>query len=198
MKNNKIFIPVLISCIIFFGVLGALFGPTIYSNKNVKTTNELGTEWAKPTNLQEALYGVDLIVRGTVVKVDPVEKRDNGIPGKGNYKYDVTPAIISVAETVYGEEPSLNEITYLQHGVENSMDSSHFVHEGDSVLLLLTKTTDDKYWSYNFDDGIWKIIKGRMESNTQNDLLGKLKNSDLEYFKKIITKAAKEQKKVDQ
>ncbi|WP_019913958.1 hypothetical protein [Paenibacillus sp. HW567] len=201
MKNNKTFLFTLISSVLFFGILGTFVGPTIFSEKTTKENHEnhnLGAEIAQPTNLQEALYGVDVIIQGTVKRIDPVEKRDNGLQGKFNDKYDVTPAIITVSDTVYGNNPESDEIIFLQHGIENEVNADEFVHEGDTLLLMLTKTTDGKYWSYNFDDGIWKLKNGSLQSNTENPILEKFNNSDLKKFKAKIMPATESQMKVVQ
>lgn len=91
-----------------------------------------------------------------------------------------------------------DEIIFLQHGTENELNSDNFVHEGDKLLLMLTKTTDGKYWSYNFDDGIWKIKNDSLQSNTENIILKKFNNSNLENFKTIIEPATELQMKVVQ
>ena len=82
-------------------------------------------------------------------------------------------------------------ITYLQHGIENDSNNIlDFLHEGNKVILLLVKTDDKKYWSYNFNDGIWRIVNGKVQSKSTNDILISLNGEDIGSFKALIKKYA--------
>jgi hypothetical protein len=197
MKSKLQIIAIFGSCIIASSILGFVIGPDLFGHSSTNINgNEYAATGSDTDSLAEALYGVQVIVKGTVNKVLPVEMRDAGIVGKGSFQYEVTPATISVTQVVYGEVPESKEITYLQHGVEDKKTSSvEFVHEGDQVLLMLTKTPDGKYWSYNFDDGIWKLNNGKMQSKTHDVQLKKLVNTNYETFSSSVRKEAKQQMK---
>ncbi|MFN5422045.1 MAG: hypothetical protein ACK5AO_02155, partial [bacterium] len=112
-----------------------------------------------------------------------------GIKGQ-DYSYDVTPAKIEVQEVISGvllEE----KITLLQHGSLNEKNSNDFVVPGSDYIFILVKTTDGKYWSYNFDDGIWKIQNNVVQSRSESMVFEKYKGMNEKEFKGILKQAFK-------
>ncbi|GGI46164.1 hypothetical protein GCM10008018_15750 [Paenibacillus marchantiophytorum] len=93
-------------------------------------------------NLEEALWNVELIIKGTVLNEGNTYKKDAGIQGKQNFSFDVTPANIKVDKVLYGIIDT-NSITYLQHGSSsNSLESKNHVKKGEEVVLMLVKTDE--------------------------------------------------------
>jgi hypothetical protein len=178
-------------------ILSGAFGTAVAYIQQESNHNGNGYDMAakvKFDSLEEELYEVDLIIKGNVVRLHEGKKRDSGI---NNYAYEITPADIEVEEVIYGDTSLLNStITYLQHGTPLDKDLSKLhVKEGEEVILFLIKTTDGKYWSYNFDDGIWKIQNGTTTSTTNAEHLKELKGMKEEKFKDKVAKAAKNKKK---
>ncbi|MBW5446143.1 hypothetical protein GE107_08725 [Cohnella sp. CFH 77786] len=104
-------------------------------------------------SIEEEVYGVQLVIKGKVEQLGDSFKRKSGLITRfGEELYDVTPATIDVQKVVYGTSPDSSKITLLQHGrKEDNASSVHFVTPGEEVILLLVKTTDGYYWSYNFE-----------------------------------------------
>jgi hypothetical protein len=194
MKKAKLLITVYTVGIVSAILLGTMF--SAHADKsNSRHNNETAVETSEFKNIEEALYGVNVVIEGTVTKVDQPEKRDSGIVGKASFQYDVTPAEVRVDNVIYGQAPDSTTITYLQHGIESDSNGTVFVHEGDKVVLLLVKTDDGKYWSYNFNDGIWKNVNGKLKSKTDNVILKKLDGENADSFKTLIKEKAALQKK---
>ncbi|QHW29391.1 hypothetical protein GZH47_00135 [Paenibacillus rhizovicinus] len=174
----------LLIIIVFCGVLP--IERSIYGEReNARTQNQTtAVKSFRINEIEEALYGVDLVIEGSVSTVKHSEVRNSGVGGKMSFQYDVTPVQINVENVVYGQEPDSTTITYLQHGIENESNSIlDFVHEGDKVVLLLEKADDGKYWSYNFNDGIWKNVNGKVQSKSTNEILVKLNGEILVHSK---------------
>lgn len=148
-------------------------------------------------SIEEEVYGVQLIIKGKVEKLENSFKRNSGVFSKmGELVYDVTPATINVEKVIYGDSPSSSTITLLQHGLLDDKNSnSHFVYPGDEVILLLVKTTDGYYWSYNFDEGIWKIKNGIVDSLTEKKVYSSFKKLDQNLFIDRIQHATMNKKK---
>jgi hypothetical protein len=175
-------------------VVGSILGQI--TNKANHSFTEANFSAVPITNsLQEDFWNVDLIIKGTVTSEGDTFKKDAGVQGKQNNDFDVTPATIQVNKILYGDVPSAS-ITYLQHGSSsNKEESKRFVKVGQEVVLVLVKTSEGKYWSYNFDDGIWNINNGKVSSNTESQHLLKFKGADLDTFTTEIAKAAKNKTK---
>ncbi|MFB5759386.1 hypothetical protein [Paenibacillus medicaginis] len=184
MKNKKVIFSIYVVSVAACIIAGFLIGPLLTGNHPER---ELGSVEV-PNNLEEALYGADVVIKGVVSKVEEPEKRSSGV----GFDYDVTPAIISVSEVVYGEVPEEKEITFLQHGIEKDNPETDFVHEGEQVYLILVKTSDGKYWSYNFDDGVWKVRNGKVVSETTNKVLEQLDGTSQNTFKAEIKTSVEE------
>ncbi|CAN7673862.1 hypothetical protein [Paenibacillus sp. LjRoot56] len=127
--------------------------------------SSLGVE-SSFNSLEEEFWNVDLIVRGTVLDEGQTYKKDSGVTTKGDNSIEITPSTIQISEVLYGTEAN-GTITYLQHGSSTDIEAKNiFLNKSEEVILILDKTEDEKYWSYNFDDGIWKVKNGKVESNT--------------------------------
>jgi len=157
------------------------------------------------SSLEEEMYFVDLIVRGTVVEQQDPVVRNAGLPEKVNFSYDVTPSIIKVNEVIYGELEE-KTITFLQHGTEKTNEETRYLKTEEEVILLLMKAVDNYYWSYNYEEGIWRVNDGLIESKNNNisgflatdTAISKFRNSgnqDVESFVKEIKKAALNKKR---
>lgn len=169
--------------------MGGLVG---YSSSNINNI-DFGTEKIS-NSLEEKMWNVEVIIKGTVIDQGPTYKRDAGLE-YDNFDYDVTPSTIKIEKVLFGEVPN-EEIVLLQHGsLENSSCAENFVKKGSKVILLLTKTTDDKYWSYQFADGIWEINNGKVFSKTDTKQLIGLINMNENAFENLISNAAKNKKK---
>jgi hypothetical protein len=184
MKKWRILIPILslTICIIIGSTLGLYFKSKVTS---IVTT------------VEEELWNVDLIVKGTVVSQDETYKKDAGIEGKSkrDFSFDVTPATVHVDKVLYGNIDT-NSITYLQHGASSDEAvSQKFLKKGEEVVLILVKTSDGTYWSYNFDDGVWKIKDGKVNSTTESQGLSKFKNYKVDKFMSEISEIAKNKRK---
>lgn len=138
---------------------------------------------------------MDLIVKGKVVHEGDSFKRDAGVLTKIPFQMEVTPAIIEVNQVIYGSDPG-QTIPYLQHGSSSDQEvSERFVRLNEEIILILTRTTDGQYWSYNFDDGVWKIQNGNVHSKSPQVLLEKYKGAELTLFIDAIKTAAVNKKK---
>lgn len=149
------------------------------------------------TALEEEFWNVDLIILGTVINEGETYLKDTGVAVKRNNSMLVTPAIIQVNKVLYGETVE-SAITYLQHGSsDDDLASNTMVKTSEDVLLILNRTNDGTYWSYNFDDGIWRIKDGKVKSNSDSTLLNTNgeNEQDLEKFIAKITEAAQNKKK---
>ncbi|NBI28069.1 hypothetical protein ERL59_03730 [Chengkuizengella sp. YPA3-1-1] len=175
-------------------VLGVSLG-FVYNSNNDTHVEDNNTLTAPITNnLSEEFWNVDLIVKGKVIQEEATFQKDTGVDTKIPSKMEVTPATIEVDEVIYGNEPN-KTITYLQHGNSNETAKPKHVQKNDEVILILTRTTDGQYWSYNFDDGIWYVKNGKVKSNTSEKYLVDYKDKDAKDFIKEIRKAAKNKKK---
>lgn len=148
-------------------------------------------------SFEEEFWNVDLIVRGTVLDEGQTYKKDSGVTTKGDNSIEITPSTIQISEVLYGTEAN-GTITYLQHGSSKDIEAKNkFLKKSEEVILILDKTDDGKYWSYNFDNGIWKVKNGKVESNTLSKLLNSQpgNSQDLDKFIEKIKKAAKNKKK---
>jgi hypothetical protein len=141
--------------------------------------------------LEEELSFPDLIIRGTVVEELTPVKRDAGIHNvKADLSYDVAPVKIKIYDTLLGEKP-LEDITYLQRGTDHSGDN---LKKGNDVVLMLTKTTDGFYWSYNFEDGIWQIDKdGTIDTKSNLKVFKDLKKLKIDDFSKKVNYTLKKE-----
>ncbi|WP_020618960.1 hypothetical protein [Paenibacillus daejeonensis] len=153
-------------------------------------------------SLEEEMYFVDLIVRGTVVDQEGPFNRNAGLPEKVNFTYDVTPSIVAIEEVIYGE---LDEaaITFLQHGTAKTSPETSYLETHEEVVLLLNKTEDNYYWSYMYEDGIWRVQNGIVQSKPNNpngflntdSIMSTLQNQDVDVFVKNIRRAAENRKR---
>ncbi|MEW9699334.1 hypothetical protein [Paenibacillus sp. SI8] len=147
------------------------------------------------SSLEEEFWNVDLVIKGTVISQEDSYKKDSGVATKQSFPLDVTPATVKVDKVLYGSIDS-SLLTYLQHGISTDKEASKkFVKQGEEVVLILTKTTDGKYWSYNFDDGQWKIKDGKVNSDATSNRLLKYKNYTSDKFINEISEIAKNKKK---
>ncbi|MFD1953289.1 hypothetical protein ACFSL6_03610 [Paenibacillus thailandensis] len=145
--------------------------------------------------LEEEFWNVDLIVQGIVISEGETFKKASGITTKADSSFDVTPATIQVNKVLYGNTDE-STITFLQHGSDKDLKASKkFVEKGKEVILILTKTSSGAYWSYNFEDGIWKVANGKVTSDSASELLqsadkAATQGQDINSFIKKIVKAA--------
>jgi hypothetical protein len=192
MNKWKMVIPIL--ALSMSVIVGSTLG---FAFKTGQGTGENNSHSVRPitSNLEEEFWNVDLIVKGTVSGQDDTFKKDAGVPGKQNFSFDVTPAKVNVEKVLYGNVDS-NTITYLQHGSSKDQAiSQEFVKKGEEVILILVKTSDGKYWSYNFDDGLWKIKDGKVNSNADSERLAKFKGYNADKFMSEISEVAKNKRK---
>lgn len=190
MKIKKLWISSLALAV----CLGITTGYTYnYMNESHNTHNHSVAPNTK--DLSEEFWNVDLIVKGKVVHEGESFKKDANVNSKIPFEMDVTPATIEINQVIYGNDPG-KTITYLQHGntAEKEIAES-LVHQDEEVILILTKTTDGQYWSYNFDDGIWKVKNGKVKSKSSHVFLEKHNDSDETTFINEIKDAAKNKKK---
>jgi hypothetical protein len=183
---KKVMVSIL--CLVVSVILGLNFGNDVYSNLFIKDESGLGIS-SNNERLEQELFPSTLIIKGKVITSDNPEKRNTGIKGQ-DYSYDVTPAKIEVQEVISGvllEE----KITLLQHGSLNEKNSNDFVVPGSDYIFILVKTTDGKYWSYNFDDGIWKIQNNVVQSRSESMVFEKYKGMNEKEFKGILKQAFK-------
>ncbi len=150
--------------------------------------------------LEEEFWNVDLIIQGTVLSEGETYLKDTGVVIKRDNSMPVTPATIQVDKVLYGDTDE-KEITYLQHGSsDDEIESHNMVKKSEEVVLILSRTNTGAYWSYNFDDGIWRIKDGKVISNSDSKFLNsKNKNGQgVDDFITKITKAAKNKKKQEE
>lgn len=143
-------------------------------------------------NLEEEMYFVDVIVRGTVLETGESFSR---------LFSKVTPSRIRVDDVIHGD-PDEDVITLYQHGTPDTDQDHVLVSPGEDVILLLMDTTDDFYWPYDSGAGVWKVKKGRVTSGpsrlygkVEPHLFDKLQNMKVETFIKKIRKAANNKKR---
>lgn len=184
MRNKWMITVTSLMLSIALGISAGLF--TNVAAKHHEHTNHPDGFKVQNENLQQELYRVDLIVRGTVDKQQPTYKQDAGLNGKMNFSFDVTPATIRVDEVLYGQPPAGKSINFLQHGTAADV----VVQEGEEVILLLTKTSWGDYWSYDYANGVWKIKDGKMFSEAYSPILSTLKNVDAHTFARSVSTAA--------
>ncbi|MDQ0114335.1 hypothetical protein [Paenibacillus harenae] len=193
MKNKKILISSMLALSLIIGVLAG----TAFKNINqAKSEHEGHSLSINPTtnSIEEEFWNVDLVIKGTVSEQQE-SNRDSGITGKANFSYDVTSSTIQVNEILYGDLAT-NQIVLLQHGnKENEGLSSKHLKKDEEVILFLVKTTDGYYWSYNFDDGIWKIKNGKVNATPLSERLEKYVGTDEKTFINDMKKAVKNKKR---
>lgn len=197
MTKRKIIIStVVLSLSIVIGSAAGIVNNKIQNNKSIHSN--LSIE-ANSNSLEEEFWNVDLIIQGTVLSQGQTFKKDSGIHTKGDSSFDVTPVTIQVNKVLHGDLKD-NTITYLQHGSsKDRISSAKFVKKSEEVILILSKTQNGSYWSYNFDDGIWNVKDGKVTSKSSSDVL-RIQNvednkQDLNSFIEKITKAAKNKRK---
>jgi len=181
-----------VGALLGFSPVGAKVNSMLNSNK---ISDQIYTDMrASDDNLTlpEEMYPVDLIIKGKVLSLDQSYQRNANVETKmGALTYDVTPATVEVEDVLYGTVFN-KTITLLQHGTpSNSEAARHFVNAGDEVYLMLVKTDDGKYWSYNFDDGVWKINNGKVQSLTNKSVFKQFNHGDATSFANAIKNAAK-------
>ncbi|MFF2885508.1 hypothetical protein [Paenibacillus sp. NPDC057967] len=175
-------------------VIGAVTGLAV--NKSDNQNDRVTAVDSNYVSLEDEFWNVDLIIQGTVVGLGETFQKDSGVKIKYDNSFPVTPAIVQVDKVLYGETDN-QTITFLQHGSnDNKIDSSKMVKQSENVILILTKTESGQYWSYNFEDGIWKINNGKVKSQTQKEILTSGRGEqELEKFINKITVAAKNKSK---
>lgn len=193
-KGLRIFL----GCVAFSLIVGVITGLTIkeFYGTHESETHDLSIN-SVSDNLQEEMWFVDLIVEGTVISRGETVKQNAGIETKkGSFSFDVTPSTIKVDKVLYGDISS-TELTFFQHGsLEDSTITNRFVQKEERVILLLDKRPDGKgYWSYNFEDGLWRVKEGKVYSKTDKDILKTLSNTSVDVFKSTISEAAKNKKR---
>ncbi|OAS18366.1 hypothetical protein [Paenibacillus oryzisoli] len=175
-------------------IVGSTVGVIYNDSKNTHSDN---SESVIPItlSLEEELWNVDLVVKGTVVSQEDSYSKDAGVPSKRSFNIDITPSTIKVDKVLYGSTDS-STITYLQHGLSTDKEASkRFVKQGEEVVLILSKTEDGKYWSYNFGDGQWTIKDGKVISDATSNRLLKYKNYPSDMFVNEIAEIAKNKRK---
>ncbi|EPD81359.1 hypothetical protein [Paenibacillus sp. HGH0039] len=191
--KKKIFIGVSAACL----ALSFFVGQYI-STSSVHSENHLAVADSN-LPLNEQVWGTQVAIKGTVLKQEVSSVREADVPGQG-FSFPVTPATIQVTEVLYGDVDT-KQLTLLQHGSDDDKKSAkHFVKVGQEYILLLTKTDDGKYWSYNYDDGVWNVENGKVTKNTEQISKSLMTMSDKseKVFKDEIVKAIKNQKKSSQ
>ncbi|ACX63374.1 hypothetical protein [Paenibacillus sp. Y412MC10] len=179
--------------------LGNWVGSNIFTDSQM---DEHATARVMTKSLEEEMYFVDLIVKGTIIEQKEPFSRNAGLPEKTNFNYDVTPSIVKVKEVIYGE---LDEdiITFLQHGTQKENKETRYLLPDEEVILLLVKTDDNYYWSYQFEDGIWRVENGTVVSQQNNvnsflnadSTIKQQQNYDVETFIDNIRQAALNKKR---
>lgn len=155
MKKTKLVI--IITALSLSVIAGAVTG--FITNKPPLDHGYAHTSLESGTSLEEQFHNVDLIIRGTVLSQEETFQQNSGIATKYDGSFPVTPAIIQVDEVLYGNTDN-KTITYLQHGFsEDKVASRGMVKQAEEVLLILSRTINETYWSYNFDDGVWRILR---------------------------------------
>lgn len=131
-----------------------------------------------------------IIVRGTVVEELPTYIQDAGLDPRTNFKFSVTPSKVKVSKVIAGDIKVNDTIVFLQHG-DRSTDKENFVKSNEDVILILNKTSDGRYWSYSYEDGLWKISNDKVSSKSRNDNLQKMKNLDTSSFENLLSNGFK-------
>jgi len=163
-------------CIALSLFLGKFASPIIYNHANANHEDAL-VEGDNSLTLAEMLAYPELIVKGVVTAEKPTVKRDAGIPNsKVDLSYEVKPVIVDINMVLYGNLQE-KQITYLQR--PGSKDELKI---GDQVVLMLVKTTDGYYWSYNFSDGVWYIKNGIVNSNSNSSAFSTFKGMSTDKF----------------
>ncbi|MFD2117763.1 hypothetical protein ACFSTH_16975 [Paenibacillus yanchengensis] len=195
---NKKYVGIVAVSLALSIVFGGLLGIAKKESRQIVDSHNTAVS-SQNSSLEDEFWNVDLIIRGTVLGEGDTYSRDAGVPIKRKFNMQITPATIRVDKVLYGETDE-TEITYLQHGsTDNAIESKKMVKKSEEVLLILNRTDDGTYWSYNFDDGIWRIEDGKVKSDSQSELLnsGDGKEQQLEKFISKITKAAKNKRKAN-
>lgn len=195
---NKKHIRIIVASLTLSIVIGGFAGIATKENRHDRHSHSTAVV-SQYTALEEEFWNVDLIIQGTVLREGDTYFKDTGVVAKRDNSMPVTPATIQINKILYGETDE-TEITYLQHGLsDDKIASGKMVKKSEDVLLILSRTNDGTYWSYNFDDGIWRIKDGKVKSDSHSKLLNvnNEKEQDLEQFIDKITKAATNKKKLN-
>ncbi|MBB6021126.1 hypothetical protein HNR77_002219 [Paenibacillus sp. JGP012] len=138
--------------------------------------NHLGAT-IQSDSIAEELSIPELIVKGIVIEELPEVRRETGIYNpKVDTSYLVTPVKVKVEEVISGNLIE-NEIIYLQR-----KESTDKLKTNNEVVLMLNRTSDNFYWSYNFNDGVWQVDNGIVSSSTESKMLKGFKNTDATEF----------------
>ncbi|WP_017689837.1 hypothetical protein [Paenibacillus sp. PAMC 26794] len=126
----------------------------------------------------EELSIPELIVKGIVIEELPEVSRETGIYNpKVDTSYLVSPVKVKIEEVISGDLVE-NEITYLQR-----TESTDKIKTDDEVVLMLNRTSDNFFWSYNFNDGIWQVDNnGIVSSSSNSKMLKGFKNTNATEF----------------
>ncbi|WP_040950733.1 hypothetical protein [Gorillibacterium massiliense] len=146
----------------------------------------------KIDKLSEQFWNVDLIIRGKVLAQGDSYTQDTGVMIKMPAAIEITPATFEIEDVIYGPDPG-KTITYLQHGNTHdpTIPRDRFVHPQEEVILILNRTPQGAFWSYNFDDGIWIVKDGKLQSSTTLDELPKYNNTDADGNSPFIMEIAR-------
>ncbi|GEM_PF-2501608 len=190
-KKRFAIIATSLSLSLLIGSLGGyLYGQS--ANKLQDHSSSIVHNYSK---LEEEFWNVDLIIQGVVISQEQSFQKPMGVPSKVQSLIDITPAKIKIDKILYGDLES-DTITFLQHGTPDNDLNKNLVEESEEVLLILTKTDNGEYWSYNFEDGLWKVNNGMVTSKSNSSLLNphslnsKSAGQRIEDFIEIITNAA--------
>lgn len=138
--------------------------------------------------LEEEMWFVDVIARGTVETIHSPIIEQSDIPTKRDNSVFVTTSIFIVKELLYGNTSTTERIEVHVLGREAAF------REGDELILLLREAEEGIYYPYTKKNGVWKIEDGKVVSETTAPILQDLIGKDAEAFEKRIVKAAKNKK----
>ncbi|WP_232698585.1 hypothetical protein [Brevibacillus daliensis] len=171
--------------------LGLVSGTTygLISNNIQGVGHGLATT-VEVNSLEETLDSyVNSVVKGRVIKtLDTITEHEKQEKGP-DFVWSRTPAIIQVDEVLHGKNVG-EEITFYEHG-KRSDSSKEFLEVGEEVILFLDQETSyGGYWSYSFEDGLWRIDKeGRVTSKGKAEINGILQNLNTKSFIQEINSA---------
>lgn len=181
-------------------LLGGFSGYVITKEEHHTQAAHTHAVYSEKDSLEEEVISPDLIVKGTIEERLDTFKQDAGVTTPyGPLEFDVTTFKVKVDKVLDGKIESDSLILY-QHGSPDDYNySKNHVKKGEKVYLLLSERPDGKgYWSYNFEDGIWKVKKGAngelVNSNTTSKNLKSINNKSINDFEKAIKEARKEAK----
>lgn len=196
-KLKKKHINTAVISLSFSVLLGAFSGYffTEHSDHSFAISNQ-------DTSLAEQMVYPDLIVKGIIEEELGTFKQNAGIDlPNGPLEFDVTTYKVKVEKIIDGSLESDNLVLYQHGSSKDSNVSKNHVKKGEKVYLMLSERTDGKgYWSYNFDDGIWKIkdsFNGEIvESKSEVKELKAINKKSIKEFEKSIKEAKKEAKEL--